>query len=339
MQAVVYYPANSNSKMVAGARLARWLASNLRDVPEFSDSPVMLLDANSISGQVPTDDGAEWGVPPDYVLFIINVPKTMVADVPRTERLVEAAQTVVWIQNDYTIWSPTPDITAASIVNRSYTRRYKSGKPVLGWTTCLKRVEQHGGTYSYVNWNAIAYAPLPERPELHRVVNRVLYFGAFREGREKDFDKYMMLGTDLFDVSAPLRAKAIFQGRYGFKDNQLHDVLKIPDELQAWSSTLYLEDDMSHRQYHSPANRFYEALSANMAIIVDQAAVGTLRKAGFEVPIFALAQNHTTLKRAMEYREKIHEHQRTWHTDKFSGLPHNEMVKARLLELCKRHFG
>ena len=55
-------------------------------------------------------------------------------------------------------------------------------------------------------------------------------------------------------------------------------------ELQEYGCTIYLEDETSNDVYTSPANRFYEALSADLFMFVDDIAAHTLKRAGYEVP-------------------------------------------------------
>jgi hypothetical protein len=338
MFAVVYYADSLNSEMVASAKMGLWLQKQLEDL----GWETLGIDKHSIAhhfDKQPSDADSSWFKSGDYVLFVINIPKTFVVDVPRTERLVEQARVVVWCQNDYSIWSPNPDITAQSIVNRSYTRRYADGKPTLGWTTCARRVEEYPAHYSYINWNAIAFNPLPPDklpPKELRERERVLYYGAYRDGREKDFDKYMKHGAHLIDIAAPPKGQPKFIERYGFSHERMYGVIDVPGDLPQWAAVLHLEDDASHRAYHSPPNRFYEALSADCAIIVDQAAAGTLRRAGFDVPLWALSQNHTTLTRAMRYIDQILENQRKhWQVDPKTKLPHDAAVRERLEQLVR----
>lgn len=317
MKYVVFYPANSESRMVAGARIARWLDWNL----PYPQDDVVLCDGRN----VPQFEE-------DYTLFWINVPKTMVQNVPASEQLVERAKKFIWIQNDYSINTPSPYTKDSSMMNRAFTKRVQSNMHLEGWSTCMDRVERFPGVYHYINWNALAYSSLPPGAgSVNCCSDDILYFGSFRKDRIKSFDKYMYHPSIV--VSAPARAQAKFKERYpGVRTT---DILQIPDGLCGYTKTIYMEDEFSHKRYHSPANRFYEALSANLAILVDEAAVGTLRKTGFDVPKFCVVSRQTDLDKAdfpliQEFQTSY------WRMDPELLLPHNEALKVRLEQLCGR---
>jgi hypothetical protein len=315
MEFVVYCPSNMDSTMVASARIARWLAKQL-------PGKVWAVDGRNVN---------KFDPPLDYVLFMVNAPPTMIPKVKHCEELIRKASTYVYVQNDYTIEAPTPVTYGKSLMIVGWTDRIAAGKPTWVWSTCRDRCEKYSEIYHYINWNALTYQDLNSSSE-NRVDDSVLYFGAYRKGRHKDFDRYMHT-NDLFIISGPSRATSKFKEKYGFTDDRLLDVMQIPDDLTKYAFTLYIEDDMSHRQYHSPANRFYEALSANMAILVDRQAVGTLRKAGYNVPMAAIVDSPATVRRAMGYREQILSAQKAWRTDPKTGLPHDQAVLARFKEL------
>lgn len=323
MQHVVYYPSNSNSKMVAGARIARWLFDNLGVAHR------LLIDSTSIAAA---------RIKGSYILYMVNVPKTMIKDVPRTEALIQNATIVVWVQNDYSIYAPTLHTYGVSIVTRAFTYRIKNKLPTYVWSTCRDRCVTNPDDYRYINWNALAYAPIKNLPK-RRINSHVLYFGSFREGRIKEFDKYMT-DANIFHISAPKTAEAKFKERYGFAGNQLIGIVNIPTDLTKYSTTLYMEDDLSHRQFHSPANRFYEALSAGMAILVDRAAVGTLTKAGFVVPELCVVEDANDVRDRLRVHRRVRNMQQEWARCPSRKIRHDAALRERLgellLELCCR---
>jgi hypothetical protein len=49
---------------------------------------------------------------------------------------------------------------------------------------------------------------------------------------------------------------------------------------------LYIEDAHSHKVYTSPANRFYEMLSAGVPMLFDRSTLGTFQQAGYDTAQF-----------------------------------------------------
>jgi len=104
--------------------------------------------------------------------------------------------------------------------------------------------------------------------------------------------------------------------------------------LVAFGVTLYIEDDLSHRRFHSPANRFYEALSAGMAILVDNESAGTLRKAGYEIPTECIVSCGEDAMEKLKSQDVIRKQQKKWQCDP-SGVTHQEALRMRLKYLMK----
>lgn len=326
MQHVIYYPANSQSKMVAGARIARWLFDN---IPKKKGNQYYLVDGNTLKADYYTFSRAP------FILYMVNVPKTMIKHVATTEDMVRRAETVVWLQNDYSIWAPTSETAGESIVTRGFTDRIRRKKPTFVWSTCMHRVEKHPSDYRYVNWNALAYNLFS--PPKKREEEVVLYYGSFRDGRVKEFDRYFN-DRALWHISAPKSAEAKFKERYSFEQEQLIGVLDIPIDLGKYRHTLYVEDDLSHRQFHSPANRFYEALSAGMTIWVDQSAEGTLKKAGYHVPGACIVRHAGEIFLRMNDAQVVKQIRRCqggWQVDPATRLGHQEALMTRMKHLLK----
>lgn len=317
--------------MVAGARIARWLFAN---IPVKRGDLKWLIDGPSVDNFYKHLKG-------EFTLYIINVPKTMIKNVTLTEALVEKAKTVIWIQNDYSIWAPTLETAGESMVTKAFTARLRTALrtaghriPTFTWSTCLHRVQKHPGDYRYINWNALAYEPVKVQP-LRRNKDAVLYYGSFREGRTKEFDRYFNEG--IWVIAAPKNAEAKFVERYKFQGNLL-GVIDVPKDLALYTHTLYMEDDLSHRQFHSPANRFYEALSAEMIIWVDRAAARTLETAGYEVPTDCIVDSSRELFNTLKIPttlSRVKQAQKAWCLDPVTRKDHQIALKSRLKELLR----
>jgi hypothetical protein len=84
---------------------------------------------------------------------------------------------------------------------------------------------------------------------------------------------------------------------------------------------LYLEDDRSHREFHSPANRFYEMLSAGLPMVFQPEAVLQMAVAGYDIAPYVAASGSDALNRALRQREAIGAAQRAaWCADYVGAL-------------------
>lgn len=112
----------------------------------------------------------------------------------------------------------------------------------------------------YLNLNRASYNPLPLKP----ISEGFIYWGSFRSGRIHYFDKYF---KDVI-ISASDRSHDRFSEYYNYR---AIDKLNIPSDLQKYGYTIYFHDVGQPRQ--SPANRFYEAISAGLPIFFDRECV------------------------------------------------------------------
>lgn len=256
---------NSESSYMASARIGRWLSA--------------------LTGLPWLRAGGKDDTPPARIelLVIPNAHKLMIKHVPYWETAVRAAEHVVWLQNDYTIWCPQPDSIGQSLFTCAFTDRNTRGDPAHVWTTCPTRVRLG----AYANWNALAYdhalVPAPAHKIRANRARAALYYGAFREGRARDFARYMAC-TDLVVAPATPNAAERFTALGGEAKVLPARSATLPQLLHAYTHGVYLEDTMSRKQYHSPANRMYEMLAGGQHVLVDAWAAPMLRAQG-EFPI------------------------------------------------------
>jgi hypothetical protein len=261
----------SDQSMVAGVRIARWLADLTGGVLCCSeeDTPDEKFD----------------------LLFLVLGPETLCKGNAQRQRLVRDSGRVVLVQNDYTI-RPQPWSTMAdSYARNGYRERREARVPNWQWhvwTTCSKVREKFHPLGKMVNWNALCYEPLPEarRAELRaRATPGVLYYGAFRQGRVSRFDKYFRQPPAPVTVSAPRAAMKKFTEAY--PDVRVEPAVLDREAflpyLAEYAVGLYMEDEQSSKDFHSPACRFYEMLSAGQAILFQPGCRDMLDRAGFDV--------------------------------------------------------
>jgi hypothetical protein len=97
---------------------------------------------------------------------------------------------------------------------------------------------------------------------------------------------------------------------------KLQDVVT---DLSHYAATLILEDPYSQRNYTSPPNRFYEALSAGTAMFFTQESVLQFAHAGYHVQPFVVKSPEELLARLPE-ASSIAEEQSRWHRDYLGEL-------------------
>lgn len=267
---------------IASARVARFIVNTLNEGVGDSDEDFILVDTldKAIDAWKNFNEGLN-------VLFIVNGPMAFCDFLPELADLVRRASRVVWVQQDYTINPPAVHSEAVSPFRKVFADLKL--RPIY-WTTIKKNVVQP--LDAYINWNQLTYDPKPF-PEPIPVLPRLLYYGAFREKRLPAFQKYLV-GADYQVVvsTTPLRAKKFL----ALDDNiviapPFTDLGNLPEV----TCSLYIEDPKSGIEFHSPANRFYEMLSAGIPIFFDESSIPMLSEANIHVPIHWMVKNKADL--------------------------------------------
>jgi hypothetical protein len=98
---------------------------------------------------------------------------------------------------------------------------------------------------------------------------------------------------------------------------------KTLSHLPLCSAGLYIEDERSHSEFHSPANRFYEMLSAHIPIFFDVTTLRMLGQAGIYPHENWIAATPEELHRKLtriDLRVMRAEQHNLWHADYKLGL-------------------
>lgn len=244
------------------------------------------------------------------VLIIVNGAYAFCNQLEPLSHAVINAKRIIWIQNDYSVVPPINDGKAESPFRKAFVIRKEQGKPHLDfWTTCAKESLATDRS-CYVNWNCLSMLeramPAPWKSD------DLAYYGSYRANRKKYFDRYFELPKCRVIISSPSRKFAEI-----YVSELISHCGTAPDLIK-WLSErglgLYLEDARSHREYHSPPNRFYEMLSAGLGMVFQPEAGQTLRKAGYEIGEFTIESfGNNSLKNMMDRRAEIAVRQyRTW---------------------------
>lgn len=270
-----------DNSIIASVKLTKFLAQTL-ELPIFE------------KGGDPVPDGLD-------VLVIVNGAYGFAGGdtLAMLGRAIDTANRVVWVQQDYTIIPPKDEGSAESPFRKAFRDRHARGAaPVDYWTTCEsysrpgKAPTGHicGPGSRYMNWNILTFDPdLDPIPVPDRAFHdSMIYYGSYRvisSSNRKDrapyFRRYFTAPQVKTTISCP--TTKFVEAGYVHENIKHLDRFDTRLDLRHYGLGLYLEDQMSHKEYHSPANRFYEMLSAGVGIVFQPEACRFLNyKAGLE---------------------------------------------------------
>ncbi len=256
---------------------------------------------------------------PLKTLYLVNFPFAFCGMEDGVAKLVREAKEVVWVQNDYTIVPPkTNHKGPQSKIRRAFGDRKD---PLIYWTN---RPDMAGERGAYINWNQLAYQPLKARDYPKDRNGRIVYYGSYRKGRESSFDRYFRDPRGLLTVACSKRTWKKF-AQYGA--HMVESLQPMIEGLSQYSGSLYLEDDDTHENYHSPANRFYEALAARTALLIDHRCTGTFKTAGIPFREFIVWQEKD-LKLTAKQMKEVAEHQQGLLVQDFHGQLREAVFEA-----------
>jgi hypothetical protein len=268
MKAVIFsfIPAVETS-MIASTRIARFMRDELQ---------IPLIWTEDIADHTDLD-----------ALIIINGAFAFCRYLEPLATAILGAKRIIWIMNDYSIVPPINNGSATSPFRKAFVTRKSQNKPHLDFWSACEYESKLTPLSTYVNWPSLSMQKKVLRGKAKH--DDVVYFGSYRKGgspgskgsRVNSFDIYFKNPRYNLTISSP--------------DKKFQEIYKSPrilhvgkqDDLVNWLGErglgLYLQDDYSNRNYHSPGDRFYEMLSAGLPMVFHQATGMTLRKAGFEI--------------------------------------------------------
>lgn len=218
-----------------------------------------------------------------------------------SKHMIQQAKRVVWVQNDYAF---KPD------------RRVWRDDTEL-WTS------MDDGRGCYINWNMLTWQNDMAWPK--PTIDGLMYYGAWREGREKYFRRYLP-GAN---VSTYPRSAGKFEaiGAHVYKP------FKKYEQLQAFKATVYLEDEYSHNIYTSPAHRFYECLFLHIPMFFDESCVGTFQQSGFNICRWVVNSRDEVDFRMKHWQKEAKEQCCRWHMD------YREVLKRVMIIQGRKRYG
>ena len=174
--------------------------------------------------------------------------------------MLEKAGRVIVIDNDYA---------------------FKMDKRILsrieGKMTTWNSADRAATGHKYINWNRVGWFPVEH---FKHEKKGLFYYGACRKDRHADFKKYFGGTCYRTLLACDSRNQEMFQSILPVSDVEYFERWSHPKQLTAFDHAIYIEDATSHILFTSPAQRFYEYVSAGVAVIIDSACIATFQKAG-----------------------------------------------------------
>ncbi len=259
----------------------------------------------------------------DYIIMVNQSTTFSQSDfLAWTAKLVHNTKKLIFVQNDYKL-----------PMHSRYKRAAEAGKvPMIYWSAIQRVVVAKGG--ALLDWNRLTYAPVP-MPR-RGAPTSIFYFGAYRKDRGPLFEKYFGRNSACRAIiSAPSGVQQKkFAAMAGPSVTVRHDKRPIAQQLVDVAATLYLEDPYSSRNYTSPANRFYEALSAGTALLIDEAALSTFNTAGLhDASLFAVSSSCDVMRLLPRAREIAKTQRKLWTRDYCKELRADVLRQAKILKL------
>ena len=299
MIGVMHFTKCSRTSTIASARIATFIERTIRQTG--SGEPVELIHEAA---------SAHHAADKHSILFVVNSPFGFCDWRDRAIEIAGNATSIIWVQNDYAIKPPS---------------QFKKFNIKIDewWTTCMDVADGEDGRY--IDWNMLTYMKYAINGDGAHVIPGLLYFGAYRQGRQSSFEEY--LNTVLYQVRVSTTRKNIekFMQMNSHKTIKYYEPFQTLGQVMRFQTSIYIEDDGSHGQHHSLANRFYEMLSAGVAICIDEKASNIFRL--YDLPQwedFVVCNEHEVRKVVEKnYKEWSTRQAKLWRRDYISELSEN----------------
>lgn len=189
----------------------------------------------------------------------------------------------IWLVNDHDV--EDNQLLRWGIINKGITYDMICNNPREGYRHWIlnkniagKKLNDFINRWLTVNLNSLIVDNLPKTP-----IDKdgVIYYGTFRKWRENAFKRFL---TKDVTLSASSKNWKKFQA-IGCDCNYVDKLewAKGQEELQKYKYSIYMEDIHTHKNYAFLANRFYEALMANVVILFDGECKNTIEKCGYNL--------------------------------------------------------
>jgi hypothetical protein len=294
---------------VASSRIAFFLS-------EFLDLPLLHTNENFLELKDKEID----------TILLVNSMSAFSSILDDLADLATRCKRIIWIQNDYTIYPPTQLRKILFERNDIIVERW-STIPQLPeeWANKKIWVKVPMKATHYVNWNMLTYDPL--EPLVKRKHTDVLfYYGAYRQGREDLFIKYFQNPPYPVAISASSKAMDKFTD-LNYKIIEVPVLKNLIPDMQQFGICLYLEDEASNDIYCSPANRFYECLSAGVPMLFDITSKKTMEQAGYDIDPYIVKSSNDVLNKMKDWKIISQTQYDDWRKD-YRSILYNQIESA-----------
>ena len=218
---------------------------------------------------------------------------------------ISKAKRLVWIGSDYTYPPPTQ------------IRNAVEGKPNVVLSPSPMRFDRTTWEWvSHKNWFCVDWNKVLWQPREFvepRVTQNLYYFGRHRNGRRKSYKRFFE--TDKYGLSIACGESDLFEyqkmcpgltGHTTYYSNEFH---------QRFATTIYIADEFHKDHFCDIACRFYECLSAGVAILVDIETRHIFLQHGID-PLPYCVANDEDVKKLLPMWDEIRKAQRkSWSRD------------------------
>jgi len=302
MKGIVCHFTKADKTTLASARIANWLCDRYG---------LGLMDREDLD-QVQ-----------DYDLAICVSSPSGFASPKLREQIGETcarATRYVFAQNDYMTSQAGQIGTWFKKLGKDRNQRYV-------WSTIPRALKNPWDTY--INWNVLPWKPY-DYPQ-HPFVRGLSYYGACRKGRIPYFEKF--LNSNLYPVTISTTTRGATKFKAICPDAVCEKPFEDQKSIGRYQLVLYAEDDYSHRNYSSPATRFYECLGSQVPQVFDASCIGTFDRAGYNIRPYVVRTQKEVFEELTRSEEIRHEQTQVWFKDYKAEL--EVVVDAAMEEVTK----
>ena len=221
-------------------------------------------------------------------------------------QLVNKAKRVVWIENDYANKPPSQinNIVFADI-----------------WSNREKRGQ-------YINWNQLTYKKDIPKTIWNTRFGGLFYYGAFREGRVKQFKKYLRPDLYTIQLSSKTRNRQKFVNLLGVDNVIYYEQFTHIQQIGNFQTSIYMGDKQNHTEFHSLANRFYECLSIGVGQLIESESEWVFKRQGMVVRKEWVVSDAYEIRDALQFADKIAESQQELWSGHYDKKLHKDFIKV-----------
>jgi len=226
--------------------------------------------------------------------------------------LVSHAKKVIFLQNDFAYREPS------CLTNLC--------KEIVYWSSVRE------GAKRYIDWNRLSWNPITSLTPVNKV-NGLFYYGSYRKGRIQYIKKYLENAPYPVVISTFGKKNISLFGSIAGNVRIMNPFDSIR-QLRAFTLSLYIEDTYSHKTYCSPANRFYECLSARLPMVFDKSCLATFNAVGLDISDYVVDSPKDVSLKLHTSEVIAHRQRATWYREYYKDCISDlhELAKKEGLE-------